>query len=308
MSQTPSDFAQISGFYGPGTWAAWVITLITSWIPILLSDHKHNLHYLAYALYTNWATVDLKLQTTQASQHEKDFGEVDPAQLQNIIAARSVVDIGILHAMVQYAVCLVQLAILSPCPKSDDSESPSSTDDESKRHIKRRLLCITAGLVYPIMINFDATLLFHHLSIDSYKSGYQSFTRTSLLGIPVYFHGPGSLHRPFSFRRIDGSWNNPFFPTITLLTLSIIALFSAIIIKASTRSDATLKKRCSVVPCAPQEIGELDQSFSLTIALFAFFYEYSSEIIFVTRRSARRATKWLMPFLFKENSIFPVFF
>ncbi|KAI4947981.1 hypothetical protein J4E86_008499 [Alternaria arbusti] len=48
----------ISGFYGPGGWAAWCISLIASWAPILLEDDAHNLHLIAYALYMNWAAID----------------------------------------------------------------------------------------------------------------------------------------------------------------------------------------------------------------------------------------------------------
>ena len=48
----------ISGFYGPGGWAAWCISLIASWAPILLEDDTHNLHLIAYALYMNWAAID----------------------------------------------------------------------------------------------------------------------------------------------------------------------------------------------------------------------------------------------------------
>jgi len=48
----------VSGFYGPGGWAAWCISLVASWAPILLEDYTHNLHLIAYALYMNWAAVD----------------------------------------------------------------------------------------------------------------------------------------------------------------------------------------------------------------------------------------------------------
>jgi len=48
----------ISGFYGPGGWAAWCVSLIASWAPILLEDGTHNLHLIAYALYMNWAAMD----------------------------------------------------------------------------------------------------------------------------------------------------------------------------------------------------------------------------------------------------------
>jgi len=48
----------VSGFYGPGGWAAWCVSLIASWVPILLEDDTYNLHLIAYALYMNWAAMD----------------------------------------------------------------------------------------------------------------------------------------------------------------------------------------------------------------------------------------------------------
>ncbi|KAH3957236.1 hypothetical protein HBH70_231450 [Parastagonospora nodorum] len=48
----------VNSFYGPGSWAAWCIVLITSWLPIIQDDHSHNLHFISCALYTNWAAVD----------------------------------------------------------------------------------------------------------------------------------------------------------------------------------------------------------------------------------------------------------
>ena len=48
----------ISGFYGQGAWAAWLIILISSWIPMLRDDYTHNVHFIAYALYTNWAAMN----------------------------------------------------------------------------------------------------------------------------------------------------------------------------------------------------------------------------------------------------------
>lgn len=51
------DFV-VSGFYGPGGWAAWCISLAASWAPILLKDYTHNFHLIATALYMNWAAMD----------------------------------------------------------------------------------------------------------------------------------------------------------------------------------------------------------------------------------------------------------
>ena len=49
----------VNGFYGPGSWAPWFITLFASWIAILRDDYTHNAHFIAYALYTNWAAMNI---------------------------------------------------------------------------------------------------------------------------------------------------------------------------------------------------------------------------------------------------------
>ncbi|KAI4923540.1 hypothetical protein J4E85_008579 [Alternaria conjuncta] len=58
---TEVDFQtlSVSGFYGPGAWAAWCVTLIASWAPILRDEYTHNLHYITYAMYMNAAAIDV---------------------------------------------------------------------------------------------------------------------------------------------------------------------------------------------------------------------------------------------------------
>jgi len=58
---TEVDFQTLSvnGFYGPGAWAAWCVTLIASWAPILRDEYTHNLQYITYAMYMNAAAIDV---------------------------------------------------------------------------------------------------------------------------------------------------------------------------------------------------------------------------------------------------------
>ncbi|CAN9142400.1 unnamed protein product [Alternaria alternata] len=71
--QVPPDFSHISGFYGPGAWAAWVITMVASWIPVTQGDYTHNLHFIGYALYTNWAAIDLMRQLNRVLGDQVDL-------------------------------------------------------------------------------------------------------------------------------------------------------------------------------------------------------------------------------------------
>ncbi|OAK96144.1 hypothetical protein IQ06DRAFT_296936 [Phaeosphaeriaceae sp. SRC1lsM3a] len=55
----PYGFDQVSGFYGPGTWAGWVIAVTSTWLAILKGTHKLNYDLIGHLLYTNWAAIDL---------------------------------------------------------------------------------------------------------------------------------------------------------------------------------------------------------------------------------------------------------
>ncbi|KAF7680148.1 hypothetical protein GT037_001799 [Alternaria burnsii] len=75
--QALPDFSQISGFYGPGAWAAWVITMVASWIPVVQGDYTHNLHFIGYAIYTNWAAIDLMSQFNRVLGDNDDLSVVE---------------------------------------------------------------------------------------------------------------------------------------------------------------------------------------------------------------------------------------
>ena len=59
MSDSAVEFGPVSAFYGPESMTAWGITLFASWIPMNLKGSGCNLHHIEYALYTNWAAIDL---------------------------------------------------------------------------------------------------------------------------------------------------------------------------------------------------------------------------------------------------------
>jgi len=260
MSESSPDYSQISGFYGPGTWAAWVITLVTSWIPILRNDHKHNLHYVTYALYTNWASVDLIRQMNQAHQHAKDFGEVDPAHSQNIIAALAVVRVGIFNAWLQIAVC---------------HQMARDQNADTRKNIGRRLWCIIIGSLLPVPVNFLVVPCFHEAIAGDVTLGDFIFTVAVQTGSLMI------LAQCFAFVDIHRD----------ILTL-FYALCRTVVLCAAVwgtfhSSDSFLDNRCYVVPCAPQTIAEMDQAFSLLVALVFLLYEYFGTVFQLARKALR---------------------
>ncbi|CAN9186137.1 unnamed protein product [Alternaria alternata] len=103
MEHASPDFSQISGFYGPGAWAAWVITMVASWIPVIQGDYAHNLHFIGYALYTNWAAIDFTYQINRDLGDKSDFSAAKQVRLENTIASIAVMNVGTCQAVGQMA-------------------------------------------------------------------------------------------------------------------------------------------------------------------------------------------------------------
>jgi hypothetical protein len=59
IDDDPYGISRVSGFYGPGAWAAWVIATTFSWLSILRGAHELSYDIIAHLLYTNWAAIDL---------------------------------------------------------------------------------------------------------------------------------------------------------------------------------------------------------------------------------------------------------
>ena len=293
MSVSSPDYTQISGFYGPGTWAAWVITLITSWIPILQNDHKHNLHYISYLLYTNWATIDLIRQVALAVRHQKGFGEVSHTQLQNINAALAVVQVGILHGAAQFALC---------CFLAKGQDADIIND------IKRRRQYISIGLLTPWATNVCTASYFNRIMVD-HLLVFCLFTACTLAGIVVLVSN--------IFLLMEGLWNpegagspltGPLFAGVVLVISVLPMIDFATKLSPSTSRDYMMRNRCAFVPCARQAIFDWDQAFSLLVALFVFFYEYGTSLILIARKAVEDAAGWLVSFLVQETGVFSLSF
>jgi len=93
----------VSGFYGPGAWAAWCIALVASWAPILRDEYDQDLYLISYALYTNWAAMD----ALQYFSLPRKIGEFDST------ASRLIRERPMEVSVVEYAPLNLSLAIHS---------------------------------------------------------------------------------------------------------------------------------------------------------------------------------------------------
>jgi hypothetical protein len=245
---------EVNGSYGPGAWAAWAITLMASWIPILRKDYESNIHYISYALYTNWAAIDIFRQkpSTHALQPRSTEDPDKPVLVsrENIMAASfAVVGIGIVHAYLQYVVCLRQLR---------EEEKLENGDTKT---IRRRSHIILLGVTLPSIAWFV-------------------WSQRMCLGL---------LHNPvFGLSVVMlslGFFSNVLlFTQITLITSSLMSG-----VCEGGVEFGRLSRKCYVIPCAPQSISEWDQAFALFLALF--FLKYTSSVQWVSSWFGRRSTE-----------------
>lgn len=98
----PRGIPRVSGFYGPGAWAAWSLTLAASWfrLPSHHPQARFDLSTWIYLLGTDWAAFDLiyiscSLQTLKRSNASS---EVFDAEIGSIGAAFSIAFWGTAHA------------------------------------------------------------------------------------------------------------------------------------------------------------------------------------------------------------------
>jgi hypothetical protein len=250
---------QISGFYGPGTWAAWVITIITSWIPMMQNDYEHNLHYILYSLYTNWAAIDAIRLIAQAPRHQTDSGEVEKALAECLVASLAVVKVGVYHAILQIIMCIFK-------------EKGQSNSHLVK--IRRRVLYIGCGLLLPMAL---------WIYTSTYPSADQD--KPSVTDI-LHISGWTMLHASCLYLLSWGRRSRRLTQPIMLIEGTLVlSAMSTEQLSYSLLSPAGLGLQCQcyTVPCAPQNIKEWDQAFSLFVALFIFMYEYRGLLVRIAR-------------------------
>lgn len=280
MSLSSSNNLQISGFYGPGPWSAWMITLTISWINTIQNDYTHNMHFIGYALYTNFAAIDLIRQLNlvipceSGSYSDIDWKktplEVDEATRQMLAAAIAVVHVGIQMATMQIIACFYK---------------ERQRNFDPKEPIKRRRFIVSVGLVLPI-----GAIWYASLSISCHRLGFIVLPGSLLPGLTTLI--PSWVNILWSWKYKDVKLD-PFlakmFVSGAILNWAIRCWIVPRLYFRNPKNsllsgDLCPTKRCCFVPCAPQSIGEMDQIFSLVITLSLFLYEFESQLVRVARK------------------------
>ncbi|KAF2821932.1 hypothetical protein CC86DRAFT_94033 [Ophiobolus disseminans] len=286
--------ANVSGFYGPGAWAAWFLTVLTSWHATIRGDETHNLHHIGYLLYTNWAAIDLIQQVRKFPAGSMNTTD-DPLHPKGqLAAALTMTSWGVFNASLQY----LHLYFYN---------SPWASFSTLRRRRRRTILGLSS-----IVPTFAGFFTFLHLS------DYRPKTEADI--IPAfYWHGMSpALHRQtitmliqlllwsclpcaaligallnlecrvlyakskmnFDFPKAPGSLKA--FANCVALFFVVSIIIPAMVISvpflvATTISRGkTLRKSYMLLPCAPQKISDWDQSFALFAGLAMIGFEYGS--------------------------------
>jgi hypothetical protein len=271
MEQAPPDFSQISGFYGPGAWAAWIITMVASWIPVIQGDYTHNLHFIGYALYTNWAAIDFIRQVNRDPGDNSDCSAAKQARLENTIASIAVMNVGTCQAVGQM---LVYIYIVEY----------KSTRNQRLSAVRRMYLSV--GSILPLCMICFGSLSYYELEIGVSICLVFGILIVACVAASVAAHALGGHSSPRSIP-----------PHITFHIYLVIMLVVVILstLPNYTRWRGTHEvylecmlpgARCYFVPCAPQSIGEWDQAFTLLVALVFFLYEFGAGMFRLVRSGA----------------------
>jgi hypothetical protein len=102
---------EVSGFYGPGSWAGWFLSIAASWSRLLrASEERFDPNTWTYLLGTNWAAVGLfrGIRLAQSIPRDSLTYEADLNKLQGSLgAAFNVTFWGTFHASIQYLLTMM---------------------------------------------------------------------------------------------------------------------------------------------------------------------------------------------------------
>ena len=275
--QPAPESMQVSGFYGPGAWAAWVITMFASWIPLLQDDnYTHNLHFMGYAMYTNWAAIDLiRHGLRPGSPNQRDLSDLDRAWSDKMAASIAVIQVGVYQSVAQLLFCNNRL------------QYDYITQDDRSLEARRRLI-LSVGAVLPISMGL------HAFSLSS-ASGFSWFALLvcCVLGVWLVGYNACQLLWPRKFMWETMLRKLPLLCAAAVVVFGLSFFLFAYIFASPTRVPQvpayldSLPEQCYFVPCAPQGIGEWDQAFSSIVALFLFLHEFGYDILCIGREAVQ---------------------
>jgi hypothetical protein len=271
--------SQISGFYGPGTWAAWILSLVSSIIALRKHHDNHAaLNLIPPILYINWTAVDLLKQlNVEDISHELRasaagitlWGLWYFTLVQKILGAhhdeqcvncklRTIRAMGVLGFIVP---CIALVATLF----HTDGAASNRMLPNGKHWFNSHYKFWQTNRWNMILLILNITVCCWYHVFGFYRVAVPQRQR--------------ALFKVDKFDRISG-WIMAFF----LSWGSMVYLVNALEYAAELRDVTDYQWSCALKPCAPQSITESDQGFALCCGLFVFVYEVGPGAINWVRR------------------------
>ena len=302
--------ADVSGFYGPGTWAGWFITILAAWWRIIRVSHeKFDPNTWLFLLCTNWAAVDLwrgLFAVRHFSRNSLTFEEDLNKKMGKLGAALNVTFWGAFHAALQFCVTntrfkdpairvhrlrTLALGVILPLLALIASLSLPSTDnlpalytqgkDLNDRWMTMNSVAISAIEALPIPLWLFHQIVKSELSIDIALFIRQVVSRRILWQMITLYLCVSIALIPVAFilalTKVDFWWVGllPFFSCavhvwITLPPFYLEWMAIGHICDAYIFRSSKASESCFFMPCAPQTMKDEDQLFALFAAVFAF--------------------------------------
>jgi hypothetical protein len=257
----PLGIVQVSGFYGPGAWAAWSCAITSSWYIITRRSHeKAYTNLLLHVLYTNWAAIDVLRQETSHQLSSEPFA-----------AAVVVTFWGLLHITAQRVYCFEAKTAIDPRILQLGTTIPStalfSVPAFALGALDRTELGSRVGA-----INNRASTVVKAPVIGVLVCGI----RLTLL-IALYMLTSVPRYSLPSLRELGG-----FTLKCTIWTLdyfSYASLSHGLVSFLILRPRDARVSSCSVFkPCTAQSMAEWDQTFALACALILLAPEHGKDV------------------------------
>jgi hypothetical protein len=256
-----ADFSDVSGFYGPGSWAAWFLAMVSSLYALYRRPDKvTTLTIISPILYTNWASIDLLRRLW--SDDDFTFGPVT--------AASTVACWGYFHVFS----CATAISIQSDL-------------QYAKRHQKLRVM-IYLGLIIPCVALGALTYYPRTTSADRKDDSSQVPVRFSDLFKTMYW-----LHVITASTYMCGVTaiaqrsalvSNTILFLFWIYHMLPVATLISVLSGALWHYPTYMELSCCYKPCAPQSIKEWDQAFSLLCGLVLFLYEAGPDILVISKK------------------------
>ena len=300
--EDPLGISKVSGFYGPGTWSGWYLTIIAAWIQLIVHPKKKlDPNAWFYLIGMNWAAIDIfrHMHSLSIANKQGKSLEYKKKLMGSIAAPYAILYWGLYHAILQL---LVAHATTTGIIKK------GNLNEQGHRVLFWRRFILSIGVILPLAA-LSVWALFPPLQ-EAYTTKEEIFSMFPAL----YWKGIRGEHVTnlhFS------SWGGlAMLPVVLIYTVYMILLntgASQLLLGIARRlqiffriSDTSLdfcgvfvvstigygmllffsvgpfashwyffyilsgtpiSESCFFMPCAPQSIMDWDQAFSLTAAL-----------------------------------------